>query len=221
MSSFVEIPQSLYRQITPAGDERTDFYRSDSLIVRWLFWERLRKLEYLMKQVDASGACFDFGGGSGVMLPTLAARFHYVCCVDLDAHLAEEIATKLSLPNVNIEERDVTLFDEYDKLIQYDTVVAADVLEHFFDMSVAVKAIKGRLKPDGMLFTSLPTETLLYGAIRLLIGKKKPMDHYHSAGQVEDFLRKEGFTRILHTSIPAPVIAPLFSISAWRWNGKS
>ena len=59
MSSFVEIPQSLYRQITPAGDERTDFYRSDSLIVRWLFWERLRKLEYLMKQVDASGACFD------------------------------------------------------------------------------------------------------------------------------------------------------------------
>jgi len=67
----------------------------------------------------------------------------------------------------------------------------------------------------------LPTETLLYGAIRLLIGKKKPMDHYHSAGQVEDFLRKEGFTRVLHTSIPAPVIAPLFSISAWRWNGKS
>jgi len=221
MSSFVEISQPLYRQLTPAGDERTDFYRSDNPIVRWLFWERLRKVELLMKLIGAGGSCCDFGGGSGVMLPTLASRFAYVCCIDLDAHLAQRIVHKLYLPNVNIKEQDVTVFDYYDEYVKYDAIVAADVLEHFLDLNIAVNAIKGRLKSGGLLFTSLPTETWLYSLIRLLIGKKKPIDHYHSADQVESFLRRHGFERVLHTSIPVPIIAPLFSISAWRFNGKS
>lgn len=216
MPRFIEIEQVIYRQITPLGDERTDFYRSDNRMARWLFWERLRQIAKLMRLAKVRGLCLDFGGGSGVLLPTLAAHFDSVTCIDLDADLAKSIARRLALSNVDIDENDISDPDSS----QYSVIVAADVLEHFYDLSVPVEAIRRRLAPGGWLFTSLPTETWLYSAIRWVIRKKKPVDHYHTAYEVEEYLRVSGFKRVLHSAIPIPVIAPLFLISAWRFDGK-
>lgn len=216
MPRFVEIEQALYRKLTPLGDERTDFYRSDNRIARWLFWERLRQITKLMRQAKVRGRCLDLGGGSGVLLPTLAAHFDSVKCIDLDAELAKSIARRLELSNVNIDENDISDADSS----KYSVIVAADVLEHFRDLFVPIDAIQRRLAPGGWLFTSLPTETWLYSAIRLVFRKKKPADHYHTAYEVEERLRMSGFKRVFHTAIPIPVLAPLFLISAWRIDGK-
>lgn len=214
--NFVEISQPLYRQLTPAGDERTDLYRSDNVIVRWLFWDRLRQVTKLIKRSQVNGRCLDFGGGSGVMLPTLSAHFIKVCCMDLDAKLAMTIVDKLALSNVDIIESNVALPDTQ----HYHAIVAADVLEHFQDLAMPIDAIQRRMVHGSWLFTSLPTETWLYSAIRIVMRKKKPADHYHSAYQVEDYLRKNGFRREFHTAIPIPLFAPLFLVSAWRYCGK-
>lgn len=216
MPRFVEIEQALYRDITPLGDERTDFYRSGNPVIRWLFWERLRQIAKLMRLAKVRGRCLDFGGGSGVLLPTLAAHFDSVKCIDLDADLANTVVRWLELYNVDVDESDISSPDSS----QYSAIVAADVLEHFRDLSVPVEAIRRRLAPDGWLFTSLPTETWLYSAIRWVIRKKKPADHYHTAYEVEAYLRESGFRRVHHTAIPIPLIAPLFLISAWRFDGK-
>lgn len=217
MPRFVEIEQSIYRQITPLGDERTDFYRSNNPVIRWIFWDRLRQIAKLMHRVKVHGRCLDFGGGSGVFLPTLSAHFNQVTCIDLDAHLAQKITHRLALANVEILEKDISEPDE----TKYNSIVAADVLEHFSDLYIPIEAIQRRLAKDGWLFTSLPTETLFYSAIRWVIRKKKPADHYHSAYEVEAFLQKSGFVRAHHTEIPIHMLAPLFLISAWRLNDKS
>lgn len=214
---FVEIPQSIYRQLAPPGDERTDLYRSNNRIIRWIFWERLRQITRLIKVSGVSGDCLDFGGGTGVLLPTLTAHFDEVCCMDLDARLARSIASEFNLQNVSILESDVSC----PATSLYDAIIAADVLEHFKDLDMPVDAIERRLMPGGWLFTSLPTETWLYELIRKLIGKTKPADHYHSADAVEAFLRARGFRRWLHVSIPHAELVPLFSISAWVFHGKS
>lgn len=213
---FVEIPQSVYRHLTPPGDERTDFYRSDNKVIRWIFWERLRQITRLIKVSGVRGDCLDFGGGTGVLLPTLSAHFCEVCCMDLDARLARLIASEFNLQNVAILESDIAA----PAVVRYEAIIAADVLEHFEDLTLPVDAIERRLMPGGWLFTSLPTETWLYELIRKLVGKTKPTDHYHSAYAVEAFLKARGFRCVLHTSLPIPFLAPLFLISAWRLDGK-
>jgi len=214
--AFVEIPQPLYRQLTPKGDERTDLYRSDNAGIRWMFWSRLRLLARLIVHSGVKGACLDFGGGSGAFLPTLSSVFTQVDGIDLDTRLARGIVDSLSLHNVRIFETNV----REPAAQQYDAIVAADVLEHFKELDMPIDAIIRRLKPDGMLFTSLPTETTLYEVIRFVMRKQKPADHYHTAYAVEARLRKAGFHRVLHTAIPVPLLAPLFLISAWKY-GKS
>lgn len=216
MNGFVEIPMNLYRQLTPAGDERTDLYRSFNPVTRWMFWGRLRQLSKLIVKSGIGGSCLDFGGGSGVMLPTLSHHFEVVTCMDLDTRLAHNIKQALALDKVILIEGDVSEPD----VVKYEAIIAADVLEHFADLSVPIEAIRRRMSSDGWLFTSLPTETGLYETLRFLMRKKKPIDHYHTACEVEARLLQEGFRRVFHTAIPIPGIAPLFLISAWKLDGK-
>ena len=216
MTRFVEISQPLYRKMTPLGDERTDLYRANNPVLRWLFWERLRQVTRLIDESGVRGSCLDFGGGSGVMLPTLSCHFAHVCCMDLDAHLAKGIVNQLGLVNVDIVEANVANEDTK----RYNAIVAADVLEHFSDLAMPIDALQRRLISGGWLFTSLPTETWLYETIRFFMRKQKPADHYHTAYTVEDYLQNNGFVRVLHRSIPIPFFAPLFLISGWRYSGK-
>jgi len=206
---------ALYRHITPQGDERTDLYRSDNFFVRWLFWERLRQISQQIEKSGVKGFCLDFGGGSGTMLPTLSKHFLHVWCMDLDTHLASEVMISMALRNVTILESNVLEVGN-DK---YNAIIAADVLEHFKDLSAPVEAIIRRLSPGGWLFTSLPTETRLYEALRRVFKKQKPLDHFHAAQEVEAFLMRAGFQRAMTTQIPIPVVSPLFQISAWKFNG--
>ena len=211
-SSFVPIPLPLYRELTPAGDERTDFYRHSNPLVRRVFWSRLHAIT---RQIEAScvrGTVLDFGGGSGVMLPTLERFFRSVTCVDLDIDPAVRISSSLGLHRVELRRANALA-----RLSgTFDAVVAADVLEHFEDVESAVAAIRAHLRPGGWLFTSLPTEGTAYALIRRLVGKTKPLDHYHDAYQVEDLIRRSGFTSIDLEVLPARAVCPLWHVSTFR-----
>ncbi len=73
------------------------------------------------------------------------------------------------------------------------------------------------LKPDGVLFTSLPTDNAWYRGLRILFNKAPSEDHYHTAAQVEAILRRAGFCKVagLYHPLILPIV-PLFRISAWR-----
>jgi len=212
VGTFFEIPLALYRDLTPAGDERTDLYRSANPFMREVFWSRLRTLYGFIRAERTRRSCLDFGGGSGVMLPTLSRTFREVECIDLDARLARRFVQEFQLSNVRICEENVLRPAHR----TYEAIVAADVLEHFRDTDRVVRAISQRLEPGGVLFTSLPTEDALYTGLRVLLRKRKPADHYHSGHEVEERLRAAGYRRVRHRVLPLPAVAPLFLISAWR-----
>lgn len=202
---------SEFDQLFPRGDERTDLYVSKNPVVRHIFWSRLRAIAGMLPK--EGGRCLDFGGGTGALLPTLSGAFRDVVCADMDTTLAEKIKRHFALKNVEVENAD--LLHPYHGQ-KFDAVVAADVLEHFKDLSGPIESIKARLRAGGRLYTSLPSENALYVLLRVVLRKQKPADHYHGAADVEARLRDEGFRRVSHATLPLRWVAPLFSVSEWE-----
>ncbi|HKJ24316.1 MAG TPA: methyltransferase domain-containing protein, partial [Myxococcota bacterium] len=66
----------------------------------------------------------------------------------------------------------------------FDTVVAADVLEHFPDARGVAAEIARVLRQDGELLVSLPSENRFYELGRAAVGYTKPEDHYHEGEAV-------------------------------------
>jgi predicted TPR repeat methyltransferase len=214
---FIEIPSSFLAEIADDSNRIPKLYYASNPFLRKMFWRRLSTIARLIdKHQPNRGTCLDFGGGSGVLLPTLSARFGSVTLLDLEATQAALVQKHYRLTNVEIVEGDIACAKLGDS--HFDAVVAADVLEHFKDLSVPVTALRKCLSSrSGMLFTSLPTETGFYRALRKVFGIKKPWDHYHTAYEVEGYLRSNGFRLITTWCIPFRVpILDLFRVSAWR-----
>jgi len=216
MSKFIEIPKEFMAGIALGSERTPNLYYSGNLLMRRVFWQRL----YLLNRLIRSNAiklelCLDFGGGGGVMLPTLARHFKLITLLDLDVAEARQVVQHYHLGNVEILQQDVAATDF--PAPGFDAIVAADVLEHFRELSTPVSALHRWLSPDGLLFTSLPTENWVYVMLRKLFGVTKPIDHYHTGYEVEAYLATQGFEKIASVSAPLYFhVAPLFLISAWR-----
>jgi 2-polyprenyl-3-methyl-5-hydroxy-6-metoxy-1,4-benzoquinol methylase len=214
---FKSVPPRFLKSIARDSERIPTLYHATNWLLCEFFWLRLRLLDGLITKLIKinTATCLDFGGGGGVFLPTLTKRFKSVTLVDLETIEARQVVQLFKLPNVEIIRGDIHKLDMGGKT--YDAIVAADVLEHFKDLPGPVEAISKWLKPGGLLFTSLPTETGIYALLRRIFGIQKPWDHYHTAWEVEDFLRKNGFEEVRKIYHPLFLrISPLFSIGAWR-----
>lgn len=212
VGTFFDIPQPLYRHIAAFGEARSDPYCSANPFVRQISWARLHRIYQYVKAANLRQSCLDFGGGTGVLLPTLARTFREVECIDADATLARRVVDELHLLNVTVREEN--LLSPADR--QYQVVVAADVLEQFVDCEDAVESIASRLAPGGRVYTSLPNETPLTAAWRELLGRETPASRYHSGMEVQAAMRAAGFRRLRHTCLPLRGALPLYLISEWE-----
>jgi 2-polyprenyl-3-methyl-5-hydroxy-6-metoxy-1,4-benzoquinol methylase len=215
---YVRPPIELLKSVATErnADIALDVYCSDNVLLREFFWLRLWFLIVLIRRhARRGGICLDFGGGSGVFLASLVTMFHAVHLLDRNAIEARRLIERMAIANVTIAEEDVGQF-EYAPAT-FDAVIAADVLEHFLDQDMPLAKIRRWLKPDGVLFTSLPSENIWYRLLRLIFRKTKPVDHYYAAHQVEANLRAAGFQKIaaLYHPLFLPLF-PLFRIGAWR-----
>ena len=91
-----------------------------------------------------------------MFLALLALNFEHVDILDQNTDAARELAEKLELSNVSIINADARTYDYQGA--QFDAIVAANVLEHFQDLTQPITKIKKWLHPNGFLFTSLSTE---------------------------------------------------------------
>ena len=157
-------------------------YSHSNFLVRELVWRRLDHLIALSRS-DLKERVLDFGGGNGVLAPTLSERYREMVCVDLQPQMLERVVQERQLRNVTIRAED--LFSAKLEAETFDTVIAADVLEHIPDFVSVVKELRRLLKPGGELLVSAPSENLLYAVARLLFGYQKPADHYHDARSIE------------------------------------
>jgi 2-polyprenyl-3-methyl-5-hydroxy-6-metoxy-1,4-benzoquinol methylase len=226
-SDFIEIPpdfiKGILRHEEVDGIERiADVYVSRGSLASRVFWMRLRMIHSLIRRVARErGTALDFGGGAGIFLPTMSRLFRRVVCIDLLTSEAEAVCKEYRLDNTRVVRADIGTADLAEA--PFDAIVAADVLEHFRDLTMPVDRILGWLGPNGILYTSLPTESWLYVMLRKVFRVTKPVDHYHTAAEVEAYLVSRGLVRVARTFVPIPLrvlsMFALFRVTAWRKAG--
>jgi len=163
-------------------DDTPLVYTDRNPLVRELFWRRLGALLALSKP-PAHDRALDFGGGNGVLAPTLSRLYGEVNVVDLRTEMVDELRQRDGLSNVKVLPGDI--FGLGLPPDSFDTIVAADVLEHIVDLPPLVREFKRILKPGGELLVSAPSENRFYEFGRRVFGYTKPDDHYHPASYIE------------------------------------
>lgn len=133
--------------------------------VRWLMWRRYECISYL-SELAPEMAVLEFGCGTGVFLPELIAQSNEVYAIDLFPQYAKLLCKSLNL-NVHFKDNISEIQDN-----SLDIIIAADVLEHMNekDLETYLKAFKVKLKSNGRLIVSGPTESFFYKVGRVLSG---------------------------------------------------
>ncbi|MDH5509405.1 MAG: class I SAM-dependent methyltransferase [Nitrospinota bacterium] len=201
------------KEIEHDSDRIPQLYYHTNTLARAFFWRRLKIIhDMIVEHVSNRRICVDFGCGAGVFLPTLSSLFEEVVAVDLYTRDAQMVVDKYKLPNVTLVEGD--LYHEQLHIKTADAIVGADVLEHFEKLESPVRLMKKWLGSEGRMFLSLPTENIFTRITRVIGGYGKPPDHYHTAAQVESYLRDKGMTPIMATQLSR--VYPLYRISVWK-----
>jgi 2-polyprenyl-3-methyl-5-hydroxy-6-metoxy-1,4-benzoquinol methylase len=129
-----------------------------SVASRWDFAYR-PMIEFFGPYLPGKGRVIDIGCGEGVLSLFLAYLGHRVTAFDRSARqIAQNAARaeKSGLTGVHFEALDFRDFDP-SGIEPGDLVICTDVLEHFDDPEPAIRKVVRCMKPDGMLFLSLPS----------------------------------------------------------------
>jgi 2-polyprenyl-3-methyl-5-hydroxy-6-metoxy-1,4-benzoquinol methylase len=124
-----------------------------------------------------------------VLAPTLSRLYGEVCVVDLRTEIVEELCEKDGLKNIKPCPGDIFALGLPGD--SFDTIVAADVLEHIIDLPLLIREFHRLLKPGGELLVSAPSENRFYEFGRRVFGYTKPDDHYHAASYIEATISAE------------------------------
>ena len=156
-------------------------YSHPNPFINWLFWQRLRVVMNFVKKHAPFEQVLDFGCGSGVLLPFLAAHSQRVLGLDVDLLAYNVMSKRLNFPNT-IEVRDAKQNPLASlPAASFDLITALDVLEHVDDLSSTLRDLMRLLKPGGWLVVSGPTENIFYKIGRKLAGPEYS-GAYHERG---------------------------------------
>jgi len=151
-------------------------YSDRRWLVRELFWRSHERMLALSRPTSRRRV-LDFGGGNGVLLPTLAEMYDAVTCIDLNTDIAQEVVRIFGLTNVEVVSGDILQLRLPDD--HFDTIIAASVLEHIEGLEPLAEEMARILTVGGELLTNPPSENRFYGLGRRVFGYAKPPDHYH------------------------------------------
>ena len=209
LTAHAEAARWLNRDIT--DEMAVPSYLKGNWFSRQVFWGRLR---HVVKQAELrpGGTVFDFGCGTGVLLPLLAAEGRKVFATDLHLEIARNLMTEHQLGRVELiaAEQWRTAVPEG----RIDTIVAADVLEHIEDRREVLSAMGRKLSARGRLVICGPTENWLYRLGRRIVGFS---GHYHvtAIDQVLADARAVGLRQVALKSFPLSGPFCLFQIAAF------
>lgn len=183
-------------------------YLHPNPLVRWLFWKRYEIVAQL-SELNEQKTVLEFGCGIGMFLPTLSARVKQVFAIDLFPQYAQELVRRLELGSKVAFARDIDDIPD-DSL---DLIVAADVLEHIADPRSLVTAFRRKLKMNGRLVVSGPTENRLYKLGRALAGfGDKGNYHVTNIDRLETDIRQSGYKHLQVVHLPFRFLPSLFKI---------
>jgi glycosyltransferase involved in cell wall biosynthesis len=152
----------------------------------------------------------EVGSGTGLITRYLASREQLVA-TDVDPeHLTILRRMYSDNPKVEVAPFDLSVGADGLPAAHFDTVVAANVLEHIEDDGAALRTIRGLLRPGGRLVLIIPALPQLYGTIDRAIG------HYrrYTREEIAAKLRAAGF-ELDHTSY-----FNLLGVAGWYLNSR-
>jgi 2-polyprenyl-3-methyl-5-hydroxy-6-metoxy-1,4-benzoquinol methylase len=206
---FVRIPRNFYQEnfIRENANLTTgNLYFHPHPLLRWVFWERLRQIYRLVREIKAE-TVLDLGCGGGELLPTLAGLFPRIWGIDFKVSNARRVVEHYRLKNVILVDGDFLKHDFRQE--NFDLVVASDVLEHQPDLEVFLRKLNTVLKPGGRLVASIPREGFWYRWGRKVFGIVPPADHFQGYRELRAGLERhfqvQGISGL-------PFILPLFAV---------
>lgn len=185
--------------------------------IRWLMFRRLEVVRRMTLaglselRPGRGGAVLDFGCGVGMLVPVLAPRLEtlFVC----DEQLDPVRATAKCFGAENVVALEPEALADRIPDASLDVVIAADVLEHVDGLARLVDFFGRKLRPDGILIVSGPTENLAYRIGRWIAGFSGEY-HVRSVFDVESEIRRGRFA--MEAVRTLPVLPRLFRITRWR-----
>lgn len=155
-----------------------------------------------------SGKVLDVGCSDGAFAAMVRRTGHHVTGVDL-------------IEDPNVHDR-VDLFMQADLnaglpsggASQYETIVAADILEHVIDPKALLEAMGSRLSADGEIFVSVPNFAHWYPRTRVAVGRfdydqRGPLDVGHvrffTRRSFEKLIANAGFTILERQTVGSPL----------------
>ncbi len=175
-------------------------YLHRNRLIKSMFWHRYDRIHQLVQLGKNMQVC-EFGCGLGVFLPTLVNATSKVFAIDLFPQYAQLLTKELDL--------DVAFLDDLSKLPDQsmDIIFAVEVMEHLDDPAEITRIFRRKLKPEGKLIVSSPTETLLYKFGRFLIGYNRYHKyHKQNAFQLREIIRRNGFVLEETVRFPSPFV---------------
>jgi len=144
-------------------------------LIRWLMWRRYELISHL-SAFSKDMIVLEFGCGTGVFLPELAVNCNKVYAIDLFPEYAKLLCKELNLI-VSFKENISQIHNS-----SLDIIIAADVLEHLNNNELIeyLKLFSKKLKSNGRLLISGPTENIFYKIGRGLAGFGDKGDYHHT-----------------------------------------
>lgn len=183
-------------------------YLHPNPLLRRMAWRRLEVIaDHVHRWFDARSNAksdtrvLDFGCGTGVLFRESLKHASTVYGVDIVLHAARMLKEREHLEQVVLLDPAEVPDEVADHSV--DAVIAAEVLEHFEDLTEPLTLFRRVLKRDGRLFISVPTESRLYKFGRRLAGFE---GHYHhsNAAAIDREITRFGFRRVSKSHVPAP-----------------
>jgi SAM-dependent methyltransferase len=206
-------------------DERYEMampsYLHKNRLLRWMAWRRVEVLaDYLAQTAvtlpmpPAERNLMDFGCGTGILFPAETADFGQIYGVDLVLDAARLHLTKRAYPQtkfhlLNPDEAHTQIPDH-----TLDVIIAAEVLEHIHPLDDTLAFFRQKLRPNGRLLITVPTENKLYHFGRRLSGFEK---HFHldNAASIHKTILAQQFQCEKRIKIPLPAPFDIYWLIAY------
>jgi SAM-dependent methyltransferase len=210
MSARLSLPEKGVLHPNDAHDPLPYYYHP---ILGWLYRHRLRMGLDLL---PAGGSrVLEVGVGSGILVPTLTARYAEYTGTDLTlaAGLDDLVAADCS---ATFREADLLRDDDLPRE-GFDAIVCFSVLEHIADAEGAARGLARALAPGGTLVAGYPMVSPLMTRAFDLIGFRGITEHHVSSPAIIAGALSRVLTPVRRAAFPplAPVGAALYQCSAW------
>ena len=181
-------------------------YVHKNFLIRWLMWKRYECI-YELAKLNKDMVVLEFGCGLGLFLPTLCCSVSQVYANDLFPQFAKKLS--------KIKDIDVSFINDLEELSDstLDLVIAADVMEHIECPEYYISIFARKLKQDGRLILSGPTENFFYKIGRIIAGFRNKGDYHVSNIEKLSLIIQEGdFRRKSKLTLPLRIPPFLFEI---------